>query len=97
LNFENGRTTFLRNVKDQADNDRLLSLSLSDPEVALCSVRPKPVQTATAIGQLPVQRTVGADWQQLPSCGSELLTTTNLLSAPNLHFLAHRTDHRHVS
>jgi len=46
LTFENGNTTFFRNVSEQAANDRLPSLSLSDTEVALCSVRPKSVQPA---------------------------------------------------
>jgi hypothetical protein len=63
LSFENGSTTFLRIVKDQAANDRLLSLTLSDSEVTLCSVRPKPVQPAAANVQLPVQRIFGTDWQ----------------------------------
>jgi hypothetical protein len=63
LTFENGSTTFHRNVKDKEANDRLLSLSLSDTQLALCSVQPKPVQPAAANVQLPVQRTVGADWQ----------------------------------
>jgi hypothetical protein len=62
LTFENGSTTFLRNVKDKATNDRLMSLTLSDTEAALCSVRYKSVHAAAANGELPVQRTVGADW-----------------------------------
>jgi hypothetical protein len=63
FSFENGSTTFLLIVEDQVANDRLLSLIMSDTEVALCSVRPKPVQPAAANVQLPVQRTFGADWQ----------------------------------
>ena len=35
-----------------------------------------------ANGQLPVQRAVGADWQQLTGCGSEL-NTTNLPAYPS--------------
>jgi len=35
-----------------------------------------------ANGQLPEQWTVGALWQQLTGCGSELHTTTNLPARP---------------
>jgi hypothetical protein len=63
LTFEKRSTTFLRNIKEKTVNVRLLSLSVSDTEVFLFSVRNKTVQPSAANVHLPVESAAGADWQ----------------------------------